>query len=694
MKLIALLAGLLLAGQAGQRPVVQPIVLDNPAQQGGIPSFVLNAEKAWAGAAVLWPLAESDDLAIANYALRAIGRLEDPANVRRLLAMAQKPGIVPSVAATAIVQSLNSFDPAGDPELIAAVSTWLQAVTFIDEPPRQVNIMPAPIGRIRWNNAGQVRAAEERLRRILRWAQYDKTKASYYLGAIQSLESLARLNVRVTTFEADTVTRLSSVFAGAGANDGEIAQEAALAALIANRGLDSATELAALRDSYAPIRRLATAVLADGGGGLDNDRAMEAIQEKLTDLNGQVRYEAVKAYEQRNAATRGCEPLVDLVGDRDTHVALAAIDALGRLCKDDEAVTTRIAAEATTPAGLAWHRQAHAFVALAKRDPERVAMSMQAFVTHPSWWVRMYAARAAAAAEDVARLDKLAYDSHDNVREAALVPLVRLKKEGAEPAILAALERNDVQLLRTAAALLKESVPSERRARALLAPLLRLTKEWKETSRDARVPLLDALEVHAGPAIALDLQPLLRDFDAGVAARAASLVSRLTGKPTAADPARVNRGWAKAFDDLRQCVSVSLASGKSFMLRMDPSAAPVTVDRFLTLALADHYYDGLAIHRVAPNFVIQGGGPGANEYSGHKDYMRDEIGASNTRGAVGLSTRGRNTGDGQFYINLVNNPRLDRDYTVFASVLGMDVVDAIQEGEVMTRLSAVRCPLR
>ena len=101
----------------------------------------------------------------------------------------------------------------------------------------------------------------------------------------------------------------------------------------------------------------------------------------------------------------------------------------------------------------------------------------------------MYAARAAAAADDVVRLDKLAYDTNDNVREAALGPLRRLKKADANDAIVAALDRSDVQLLRTAAILLKDkdSPPSDRTARALIAALLRLTKEGKETSRDARV---------------------------------------------------------------------------------------------------------------------------------------------------------------------------------------------------------------
>ena len=74
--------------------------------------------------------------------------------------------------------------------------------------------------------------------------------------------------------------------------------------------------------------------------------------------------------------------------------------------------------------------------------------------------------------------------------------------------------------------------------------------------------------------------------------------------------------------------------------------------------------------------------------------MRDEIGEDNRRGTVGLSTRGRNTADGQFFINLIDNARLDPDYTVFASVLADDMaaVDAIQEGDAMRRLSSVRCP--
>ena len=52
---------------------------------------------------------------------------------------------------------------------------------------------------------------------------------------------------------------------------------------------------------------------------------------------------------------------------------------------------------------------------------------------------------------------------------------------------------------------------------------------------------------------------------------------------------------------------------------------------------------------------------------------------------MGLSTRGRNTADAQFFINLVDNPRLNTTTRCSRSVVAQDmaVVDKIQEGDVM-----------
>ena len=104
-----------------------------------------------------------------------------------------------------------------------------------------------------------------------------------------------------------------------------------------------------------------------------------------------------------------------------------------------------------------------------------------------------------------------------------------------------------------------------------------------------------------------------------------------------------------------------------------------------------HYYDGLSFHRYVPKFVIQGGSPGANEQVGDAAFMRDELGGhSHLRGTVGISTRGHDTGDAQFFINLVDNKRLDHDYTVFGEVVsGLDVVDRIRAGDIMQRVEVI-----
>jgi Peptidyl-prolyl cis-trans isomerase (rotamase) - cyclophilin family len=76
---------------------------------------------------------------------------------------------------------------------------------------------------------------------------------------------------------------------------------------------------------------------------------------------------------------------------------------------------------------------------------------------------------------------------------------------------------------------------------------------------------------------------------------------------------------------------------------------------------------------------------------GDGPFMRDEVGLrSHRRGALGISTRGRDTGDAQFFVDLVDNPRLDHDYTVFAEVaFGMTTVDQLLEGDVMERVEIV-----
>ena len=128
-----------------------------------------------------------------------------------------------------------------------------------------------------------------------------------------------------------------------------------------------------------------------------------------------------------------------------------------------------------------------------------------------------------------------------------------------------------------------------------------------------------------------------------------------------------------------------------FVIQLLPEYAPVTAAKF-SMLVESGYYDDLTFHRVEPNFVLQGGSPGANEFVGIKNYMRDEVSLlTHARGTIGISTRGRDTGDGQIFINLVDNYRLDHNYTVFARVIeNMDNVDRILEGDVILSIKVIR----
>jgi cyclophilin family peptidyl-prolyl cis-trans isomerase len=187
----------------------------------------------------------------------------------------------------------------------------------------------------------------------------------------------------------------------------------------------------------------------------------------------------------------------------------------------------------------------------------------------------------------------------------------------------------------------------------------------------------------------------LTDFDPRVAEQAAGVIEVWTGTRPATRPAALPARPVPTFAEAAQIAASTFiveTEYGSFEMRLLPFNAPTNAARFARLARA-RYFDGLTFHRIVANFIVQGGSPRANEYADDGPFTRDELGAPNWRGTVGLSTRGRDTGDGQIYINTVDNVRLDHDYTVFAEVVrGMDIVDALLEGAVISRISERPAP--
>jgi cyclophilin family peptidyl-prolyl cis-trans isomerase len=115
--------------------------------------------------------------------------------------------------------------------------------------------------------------------------------------------------------------------------------------------------------------------------------------------------------------------------------------------------------------------------------------------------------------------------------------------------------------------------------------------------------------------------------------------------------------------------------------------APQTARSFVAL-IRKGFFNGLVIHRVVPNFVVQDGDPRGDGEGGPGYTMRDELNDRPfLRGSVGMALAGRDTGGSQFFITHSPQPHLDGRYTVFGQVVnGMDVVDRLQQGDVIQRM--------
>ncbi len=135
------------------------------------------------------------------------------------------------------------------------------------------------------------------------------------------------------------------------------------------------------------------------------------------------------------------------------------------------------------------------------------------------------------------------------------------------------------------------------------------------------------------------------------------------------------------------------------VIELQPERAPRTVENFLQYAREGHY-NGTIFHRVIDNLLIQGG-----RYT--PDLQRKPVrapianeadnGLSNLRGTVAAARAPSDpdSATSEFFINVVDNPRLDfsgtdspytRGYAVFGRVLtGMDVIDRIRAVETEAR---------
>ena len=410
-------------------------------------------------------------------------------------------------------------------------------------------------------------------------------------------------------------------------------------------------------------------------------------------------------YRALGAKNENCDELRGALADNNWHVRLRAADLVTQSCANDAALVgvlrtwtkglPRTAARQRD--GISWHAAVHGLTALARAAPAIARAEILYFRTSLNPTVRVYSTRAATTLSDTTTLRKLTSDANDNVKEAAVAGLARVAGHSADDVIIGVLTSSGYQAVRAAATALKATPLRDAALSASIAAAVRLKRDNSETSRDARRALVERIAEFAAPGDWPRIASLGSDVDCTLATFIAELGVKLGDLTTTphctplpitlpADAVRLALGDQSY---LRVTMADS-SGGGSFIVRLRGDVAPVMAARVLGMAKAG-YYNGLTWHRVEPDFVIQGGGTGANEYVGYPRFFRDELGkVPHVRGTLGMSTRGHDTGDGQWFVNLRDNQRLNRDYTIFGEIIeGIDIADGVFEGDVIARMEVV-----
>ena len=134
----------------------------------------------------------------------------------------------------------------------------------------------------------------------------------------------------------------------------------------------------------------------------------------------------------------------------------------------------------------------------------------------------------------------------------------------------------------------------------------------------------------------------------------------------------------------------------AFTIDLLPEDAPLTVDNFVKLARSG-YFDGVEVHRVVANFVMQDGDQRGDGNGGPGWSIRCEINmVPYERGAVGMALSGKDTGGSQWFVTHSPQPHLDGGYTVFGRVneIGMKIVDNIVRGDRILSVKIIENSIR
>jgi cyclophilin family peptidyl-prolyl cis-trans isomerase/HEAT repeat protein len=426
----------------------------------------------------------------------------------------------------------------------------------------------------------------------------------------------------------------------------------------------------------------------------DHPAMANALKEALKDPWPDVRVHALRRVGEAVKRTHNCGPLIDTLRDSD-ELGMVKIEALALLeprcneIKDAIALARQysVVSESTpAPSIQGWPIRARAIEILAELDPAEALDALE-HASRDVAQVRAARARAATTLRAVARLREYAEDDEPTVRTAALRGLSSLADPSRIELAIRNLDSADYELIATSAEVLEHAeAPVESAMFGLWFTFKRLTQAARETARFPRLAILACLEKWAPPVENVtpvrpyveELRIVLRDADPIVAEAASRVIGRVTGvRPTATPTYR-----SAAQPDESEILAapargeIQLDGGETIEFNYLRDDAPLAVTRFAKLAKHDYFKGQAFFYRVTPFIALNGGSPEGHDLSGDARFWRDEIGLErHMAGVIGLLTHGRDTADGRFFIDLTDQPAFDHEYTLFARITRVRLIE-------------------
>ena len=291
----------------------------------------------------------------------------------------------------------------------------------------------------------------------------------------------------------------------------------------------------------------------------------------------------------------------------------------------------------------------------------------------------------------------------------------KFERPGLEEALFDSLRHKDV-FVRSAAASILGQRETNRKVIDALAISLKAALKHDKRYDDAQLAILSALVKLDKNAAKESLELALNHYAILIRRRAANLIKE---NGLEKDFPKLNErvGTVRKYDPkngskLGQVLNskkdyqraLSRRNGKSqavlktekgsFTIEFFPEQAPLTVDNFIKLARSG-YFNGIDIHRVVPNFVVQDGDPRGDGNGGPGWQIRCEINQiPYERGMVGMALSGKDTGGSQWFVTHSRQPHLEGGYTIFGKVLEKDmkVVDRLVRGDKILSVSIEDAP--